>query len=150
MRTALARLRLVFAFALAGLGATRGEEARIPTPKEIVYPGDVLSPDMLTDAAIPAEEGAARSAREIVGLAANRTLLPGRPIPLVAVVPPRRLRAGSTVRMIYLDRGLEITAVGDALQDGFVGESVKLRNEDSGVTVTGRVRADGAVVVSGG
>ena len=150
MRTALARLRLVLAFALGGLGAAHGEEARLPTPKGIVYPGDVLTADMLTDAAIPPEEGAARSAREVVGLAANRTLLPGRPIPLAAVAPPRRLRAGSAVRMIYRDGGLEITAVGDALQDGFVGESVKLRNEDSGVTVTGRVRADGAVVVSGG
>ena len=52
--------------------------------------------------------------------------------------------------MIYIDGGLFITATGDALQDGVVGQTVKLRNEDSGVTVSGRVRADGAVQVGGG
>ena len=52
--------------------------------------------------------------------------------------------------MIYIDGGLTITANGDALQDGVVGQMVKLRNQDSGVTVSGRVRSDGAVIVSGG
>jgi flagella basal body P-ring formation protein FlgA len=37
-----------------------------------------------------------------------------------------------------------------ALQDGAAGDSVKVRNDDSGVTVTGVVQPDGAVRVSGG
>jgi flagella basal body P-ring formation protein FlgA len=36
------------------------------------------------------------------------------------------------------------------LQDGFVGQTIKVRNADSGVTLTGRVRSDGSVLVSGG
>jgi flagella basal body P-ring formation protein FlgA len=87
---------------------------------------------------------------DVVGMMAVRTLLPGLSIPLAALSPPRLVRAGATVKMIYIDGGLTITATADALQDGVVGQTVKLRNEDSGITVSGRVRADGTVLVSGG
>ena len=52
--------------------------------------------------------------------------------------------------MLYIDGPLTIMAAGSALQDGAVGQIVKVRNDDSGVTVSGRVRGDGSVVVSGG
>ena len=60
------------------------------------------------------------------------------------------MRAGNKVRLLYVDGKLMITASGAALQDGFVGQTVKVRNEDSGVTLSGRVRSDGSVQVSGG
>ena len=37
-----------------------------------------------------------------------------------------------------------------ALQDGAVGDVIKVRNSDSGVTVSGAVQPDGTVRVSGG
>jgi len=36
------------------------------------------------------------------------------------------------------------------LQDGSIGDIVKVRNSDSGVTVSGAVQPDGTVSVSGG
>jgi flagella basal body P-ring formation protein FlgA len=54
------------------------------------------------------------------------------------------------VSLVYIEGGLSISAVGMALQDGAAGDFVKVRNDDSGVTVTGVVQADGAVRVSGG
>jgi flagella basal body P-ring formation protein FlgA len=36
------------------------------------------------------------------------------------------------------------------LQDGAVGDVIKVRNSDSGVTVSGAVQPDGTVRVSGG
>jgi flagella basal body P-ring formation protein FlgA len=77
-------------------------------------------------------------------------LLPGRSIPISALTPPRLVRAGAAVKMLYIDGPLSIMAAGSALQDGTVGQMVKVRNDDSGVTVSGRVRGDGTVLVSGG
>jgi flagella basal body P-ring formation protein FlgA len=143
-----------FAVLLALLpGLASAAEMRAPSPKAIIYPGDIIRDDMLVDAplAAPAYSGpVALGSEDIVGMVARRTLLPGQSIPINALAAPRAVRAGSPVKLIYLDGGLEITTVGSALQDGVVGQSVQVRNDDSGVTVSGRVRPDGAVQVSGG
>ena len=137
-----------------GLAASAAaQETRAPTPKRIIYPGDVITEGMLVEAplAAPPYSGpVAMSSGDIVGMAAARTLLPGQSIPMAAVAPPRVMRAGASVKMIYVDGGLEITAAGSALQDGAVGQTVKVRNDDSGVVVSGRVRADGSILVDGG
>ena len=39
---------------------------------------------------------------------------------------------------------------GAAMQDGSIGDIVRVRNSDSGVTVSGSVQADGTVSVGGG
>ena len=124
-----------------------------PSPKAIIYPGDVITDDMLVQAPIavqPYSGPVAMSANDVVGMVAHRTLLPGQSIPMAALAPPRVLRAGAPVKMIYVDGGLTIEASGSALQDGAAGQIVKVRNDDSGVTVTGRARPDGSVLVSGG
>jgi flagella basal body P-ring formation protein FlgA len=135
------------------VGPSMAQEPRPPSPRHVIYPGDIISEDMLADAplAAPSRAGSVALAPEdVVGMMATRTLLPGAAIPISALSPPRLVRAGAAVKMIYIDGGLTITATGDALQDGVIGQTVRLRNEDSGVTVTGRVRADGAVQVGGG
>jgi flagella basal body P-ring formation protein FlgA len=86
----------------------------------------------------------------VIGKMARRTLLPGTAIPLAGVDVPRLVVNGAQVDLVYIDGGLSISAVGMALQDGAAGDSVKVRNDDSGVTVTGVVQPDGAVRVSGG
>jgi flagella basal body P-ring formation protein FlgA len=147
------RRRLAIVAVLLVALPAAGQETRAPSAKAIIYPGDVITEEMLVDAPLSAQPfggPVALSSSDIVGMAAIRTLLPGASIPMSAVAPPRAFRAGTEVKMIYIDGGLTITATGSALQDGVVGQTVKLRNNDSGVTVSGRVRADGAVVMSGG
>jgi flagella basal body P-ring formation protein FlgA len=139
--------------ALLSFAPVHAEEMRAPSPKAIIYPGELLRDDMLVDAPLSASASSgpvALGAEDVVGLVAKRTLLPGQSIPMSALAAPRVVRAGSAVKMYYVEGGLEITAVGSALQDGSVGQSVQVRNDDSGVTIMGRVRADGAVQVNGG
>ena len=59
------------------------------------------------------------------------------------------MRVGATVKVVYIEGGLTIIATGAALQAGVVGDG-PVRNKESGLTVSGRVRADGTVQVSGG
>jgi flagella basal body P-ring formation protein FlgA len=54
------------------------------------------------------------------------------------------------VRIVFQEGGLVITTYAAALQNGRVGDLVRVRNLDSGVTVSGTVLPDGSVRVSGG
>lgn len=151
-RTFFAALRFAAGLFLALGAPALAQEMRAPSPKHVIYPGDMITQDLLVETPISAQNNAgpiALAPEDIVGMMAGRTLLPGLSIPMSALRPPRVVRAGAAVSMVYIDSGLIIIAAGDALQDGVVGQMVKLRNEDSGVTVTGRVRADGSVLVGG-
>lgn len=138
--------------ALAAASPATAADFAAPSVKAVVYPGDILTEDALTDlplAAPPAGGPIALSHDQLVGKMARRTLLPGRPIPLVAIDNPRLIRNGAEVTMVFVDGALTITTVGAALQDGAIGELIRVRNADSGVTVQGRVRPDGSVQVGG-
>jgi flagella basal body P-ring formation protein FlgA len=151
---------VVFAAGLwltAGLAATAqnlgAQDLASPTPRVVIYPGDIIQSDMLSD--LPAETARgvgpfAETRSAVIGKMARRTLLPGVAIPLAAVDVPRLVVNGAEVSLVFVDGGLLISTVGMALQDGAAGDFVKVRNDDSGVTVTGVVQPDGAVRVSGG
>ncbi len=54
------------------------------------------------------------------------------------------------MNLVYSEGGLVIVTSGAALQDGSIGDVVRVRNSDSGVTVSGAVQPDGSVRVGGG
>jgi flagella basal body P-ring formation protein FlgA len=155
-RKILERALAVAALSAIGLAPSLragAQESVIPSPKSVIYPGDVIRDEMLAD--IPAEvddasAGVALSRLELIGKISHRTLLPGRAIPLRAIDNPRIVANGAEVRLVYVDGGLTIVTTGAALQDGAVGQVIKIRNSDSGVTISGQVQADGTVQVSGG
>ena len=124
-----------------------------PTPKIVIYPGELIVEEALTDAPLSGtlQNGPiALSHDQLIGKMSRRTLLPGRPIPLAAIDNPRVVRNGGEVTLIYIDGALTITTSGAAMQDGGAGDLIRVRNADTGVTVTGRLRPDGSVLVSGG
>ena len=86
----------------------------------------------------------------IVGKVARLTLLPGHAIPYAGVSNRKLVANGAEVKLIYAEGGLLIMTEGAALQDGAIGDVVRVRNSDSGVTVSGAVQPDGSVKVGGG
>jgi flagella basal body P-ring formation protein FlgA len=146
-----AAILLLSAFcAPAGLA----QDAGAPSPKGVIYPGDVIRDDMLAD--LP--EGGVRDGGGpfvedralIVGKVARLTLLPGHAIPFAGVSNRKVVANGAEVRLVYAEGGLLIMTTGAALQDGSIGDVVRVRNSDSGVTVSGAVQPDGSVRVGGG
>ena len=130
-----------------------GQETLAPTPRAVIYPGDVIRDDMLADVAEAARDGSGPFVVQrslIIGKVARLTLLPGHAIPLSGVSNRKVVANGAEVSLIYSEGGLLIMATGAALQDGSIGDIVKVRNSDSGVTVSGAVQPDGSVRVSGG
>ena len=131
----------------------RGEELAVPTPKSVIYPGDIIQDDMLLDTAAedaPSGSGETAARSAIVGKMARRTLLPGQPIVLSDVGNPRLVVNGGSVTLYFTEGGLTISTSGAAQQDGTEGELIRVRNTDSGVIVSGVVQADGSVRVGGG
>jgi flagella basal body P-ring formation protein FlgA len=130
-----------------------GGQDLAPTPKVVIYPGDVIRDDMLADNPRAMRVGSGpyvESRALIVGKVARLTLLPGRAIPFAGVSNRRLVSSGAEVKLIYSEGGLVIMTTGAALQDGSIGDIVRVRNSESGVTVSGAVQPDGTVSVSGG
>ncbi len=143
----------IVAFAAACAIPCSAQETGIPTPKAVIYPGDVILGNMLVDVPDAARDGSGpfiNSRSLIVGKMARLTLLPGHAIPFSGVSNRKLVSNGAEVRLVVSEGGLLITATGSALQDGSIGDIVRVRNDDSGVTVSGAVQPDGSVRVSGG
>ena len=144
--------RSLVILALFAVTSASAQDAAPPTPKAVIYPGDVIRSDMLIEDAKAIREagGAYVENRDlIVGKVARLTLLPGRAIPLAGIANRKLVATGGEVTLIYADGGLTILTTGAALQDGSIGDVVRVRNSDTGVTVMGAVQADGSVMVGG-
>ncbi|MFE1600206.1 flagellar basal body P-ring formation chaperone FlgA [Methylobacterium sp. ID0610] len=156
--TRLIRRALALA-AAAGLaclaGAASAEPARLaddivlPVPVVTVYPGDVIKETMLRQQAFPptfrARLAVIDAPLAIVGRVARRTLLPGEPVPVNAVDDPRLVSRGTPAQMIFEENGLVITTLGTPLQNGGLGEVIRIRNSDTGRIVSGTVQGDGRI-----
>ncbi len=146
--------RLIFVLAATACAGPAGAAPRgLPVPAQVIYPGDRITDSMLVELQETAPNptpGAIWDRADLVGKVARRTLLPGRPIPSIAVEEPRAVSTGGQVQLVYQQDGLTIVTTGQALQNGYVGQVVQVRNLDSGLVVSGVVQSDGAVRVNGG
>ncbi|WP_244472345.1 MULTISPECIES: flagellar basal body P-ring formation chaperone FlgA [unclassified Methylobacterium] len=121
----------------------------LPVPTVTIYAGDVIKESMLRSQAYP-ETFRARGAvidapLAMVGRTARRMLLPGEPVPVNAVEDPRLVSRGAPTQIVFEENGLFITTVGSPLQNGGLGELIRVRNADTGRIVLGTVMADGRI-----
>lgn len=135
---------------LAGAGALAQEQVA-PAPAGTIYPGEIIRADMLRATSYPGGVTAnvLLTPEQIVGKVARRTLLAGRPIVVEAVAEPQALANGALVQIVFDQGGINITAPGQALHAGSVGEAVRVRNVDTGAVVTGVLTREGTVRVGG-
>jgi flagellar basal body P-ring formation protein FlgA len=144
----------LIAVSCAAAPGRAGEGYLLPVPNITIYPGDTIKETWLVDRDFSSNTAAKRGAvieqrAEIVGKLARRTLLPGVPIPMNAVIEPRAVANGGKVRVVFVQDGLEISTYATALQPGSIGEVISVRNLDSGLTISGIVQSDGSVRVGG-
>lgn len=148
------RRRLIFA-ALATVAATQATaQEKLPVARVTIYPGDVIAESMLDERAYGLAPGSeplyARARETLIGKIARRTLLPGQPIPTIAIDNPRVVNVGAQIKIVFSEDGLQIVAYGIAQQAGAIGDLIRVRNQDSGLFVSGRIQSDGSVRVGEG
>jgi flagella basal body P-ring formation protein FlgA len=139
----------VFA-ALIGPAAAFAQAKYAVVPAVTIYPGDVISESAVDAIAVTNPNlapGYASSLDQVVGKVTKRTLVAGRTIPLGVLQEPFAVKRGNNVRLTFSSSQMVITARGASTQDAMVGDMIKVRNLDTGVTVSGTVMADGSVEV---
>jgi flagella basal body P-ring formation protein FlgA len=120
-------------------------------PNRVIYPGETVSADALQMARVrkgkPTTTIFAHRPDELVGKVAKRTLLPGRFVPLASVRDAYLVEQGAPVQVLFIEKGLIISATAVTLEPGSAGDVVKVRNVDSGAVFFAVVMADGTVRV---
>jgi flagella basal body P-ring formation protein FlgA len=142
------------AFAVASLAvvssATAADYGMAVVPTQIIYPGQEITESQVK--AVPVTNpniapGYAQRLSEVTGLVTTKTLLPNRTIMVAALREAWTVRRGDKVVLVYDNAGLKITAAGTPLNDGVVGDLIKVRNTDTGVIISGTVRPDSSILV---
>lgn len=142
---------LAAAFAMCGGAFAQGAGPVAVIPTEIVYPGQTIDAATLREVEVTnpnLRSDYVRTIGEAAGMVSTRTLLPGRVIPVSSLRQPYAVERGKTVRLVYRDGSLTISTPGMSLQNAAVGDFIRVRNIDSGVTVSGTVTQDGEVEVA--
>jgi flagellar basal body P-ring formation protein FlgA len=154
------RLRRRILASLAGLfllgmmpAAAAAAGLSVPVPATTIYPGEIIDDGMITERSVqPSQLGRiiiVPQRSELIGKVARRTLLPGRPVPLVAVADPDLIPRGAPVELVFREGGLTILAQAMSLEAGQAGDMIRVRNLDSGLIIKAIVQADGTVRVGG-
>ncbi|MBK8174434.1 MAG: flagellar basal body P-ring formation protein FlgA [Rhodospirillales bacterium] len=113
---------------------------------EVIRQGDVQWVAM-QEHAIPAN--AVYEPRELVGFAPRRSLRAGTPVTSADLVRPVVVAKGSVVMLVLRTPTMLLTARGRALENGAIGETIRVSNDQSRTVVSGVVLADGQVAVDG-
>ncbi|KAB0676520.1 flagellar basal body P-ring formation chaperone FlgA [Aureimonas leprariae] len=127
-------------------------DIELPVPMAVVYPGQPVADKgvSLAKFRVPAAKLADYAVEEsmLSGRVAKRTLLPNRPILLSDLKSPDVVRAGVPVPIVYREAGVFISGLGTPLASAGPGDAIRVRNTDSGITVSGIVQADGSIEVA--
>ena len=138
---ALAVLALPF---LANMALAQGADMRIVVPSHAIPRGTIITDtDLAYQAVDPAsvQAGIVTSMNDLDGMQARRVLRAGEPVRPDDVRKPILVTKGSTVTMTFAVPGIQLTAVGKAMSEGGMGETVTVLNPISyrqiACTVTG-------------
>lgn len=130
--------------------ANAGERIVVPThdiPRGATIVQSDLTFGTVADS-VPA--GTATSTNDLVGLQSRRVLHAGESVRLDDMRKPTLVTKGSTVTMIFEVPGITLTAIGRAMSEGGMGDTVTVQNPASFrqisaiVTGPGEVRAQSA------
>lgn len=149
MRKALLCMGLMMTCLVGGLQAHAGSGMAV-VPKQTIYPGQEIDANQLQEVEVTNPNlagGYASSIDQVAGMVSSRTLLPGRTIQISALREPYAVKRGTPVRMTFSQGTMVISATGSPLENASIGDVIRIRNLDSGLTVSGTVMADGSVQV---
>ncbi|MDX5382377.1 MAG: flagellar basal body P-ring formation protein FlgA [Rhodobacterales bacterium] len=84
----------------------------------------------------------------LIGMETRTALYAGRPILEGDIGPPAIVDRNQIVTLLYRQGGLTITAEARSLGRGGIGDTLRVLNMSSRMTVEGRIQVDGSVLVN--
>lgn len=127
-------------------------EVEMPVPVRRIRPGEIIEAADLTTVRLPLERAGAgfiASADQLVGLSPRRQMPAGRLVLVGSVGSPIVVLRNRPVTLVFEDGPLLLAARGRALQEGGVGDLVRVMNIASSTVVTGTVTGAETVSVNG-
>ena len=123
----------------------------LPVPRATIAQGETITMASLEQRKFRANKidrfSVVPNVHDILGKQAVRRLPMGMPIQRSAIKRPEAVKRGEPAQLVFHDRGLEIIAHVEPLEDGFVGETIRVRNVDTGLIVVGRVEENGTISI---
>ena len=139
---------LAVAVAAAPVRAESGAGTQIVVPEHDIARGEVITKSDISYQTIPATRSlseVATAMSDLDGREARRLLRAGQAVRIDDVRRPILVAKGSTVTMTFDAPGITLTAVGRAVSEGGLGETVVVLNPVSYRQVTAIVTAAGQV-----
>lgn len=124
------------------------EMVRVPTLKQRMQNGDVISEEDIVWEDVPAahmRKSVAMDSKALIGKSPKRMISPGRPVRLEEVSGPTVVNKGAQVTLIFKTPTLEIRTLGEALENGAQGAVIRVRNVASKSVLQGVVEGEGRV-----
>ncbi|MEM1380803.1 MAG: flagellar basal body P-ring formation chaperone FlgA [Pseudomonadota bacterium] len=84
---------------------------------------------------------------DVVGKEIRRSVIPGRPIRERDVTAPVVIKKNGTVDIIYETPGISLSTRGRALEEGAIGDYIRVTSGNQGRIVTGEIVSQSRVVV---
>ncbi len=128
-------------------------ETQVPVPTRPLPAGRTIAEDDLEWVSMgdrPPAANIARDPAEMIGRMPRRSLPQGVPVVTVDLKRPVAVARGALVTIILGTPNMRLTARGQALDEGAVGDTIRVANAQSRTVVGGVVRADGQVEVLAG
>ncbi len=126
------------------------QERNAVVPTAMIFPGEPISRNQVTEVPVTNPNiapGYADNVEAVIGKVSKKTLVAGRTIPLGDLRDPFTIQRAANVRITYSKSGMKLSASGTALEDAMAGDLVRVRNRDTGVTISGTAMQDGTVEV---
>lgn len=132
------------------MSGTIDEVRDIPVFNRSIVPGETVSSEDISWMKVPTTKingRAVLSPRQLVGMTVRRPIRPERPIMSNDVMTPVAVDKGAAVTMTVRSGAMILTAAGRALEDGSIGETIRVINSKSRLTVDARVVSKGQVEI---
>lgn len=127
------------------------ETVAVVMPTRRMSPGEIITAEDLQQVTVPADSLRASvivAAEPLIGMEVRRTLLPGRVIMSSSIQAPVLVPRNTEVTVILLDGTLRLLMRAKALDNGSLGELIRVANLSSGKVLFASVIGAGEVQIS--
>ncbi len=134
------------------LSGRYAEQRQLPVLKRRIKKGEVISQENITMQLFPTtriRDNTVTDVKELIGKTPERMISKHRAIRASEVSHPAVMDKGSTVQMRYQTPYMQISTIGEAMEDGSMGEYIRVRNNDSNQIIRARVVSNNAVIAGG-
>jgi|ERR1019366_217503 flagella basal body P-ring formation protein FlgA len=143
---------LFVAVQLTAVPATAETGVRIVVPAHDIARGQTISESDLTYATVSGNAlmaGTVSNIAAVKDMEARRLLHAGETLRADDVRHPIVVTKGQTITMLFRAPGVELTAMGRAMGEGGIGDTITVQNPSSYRMISGVVSAPGTVIATG-